>query len=359
VSDGGIAPVVDEVPSSETTYVTIADTNYFLGAVAFVNSFRLTGNTERIVIIDVGLTSAQRELLAIECEVVPPPVSRSGVFVVFLKPAVRLLGIRGTVVLIDSDVIVTRRLTPIAAEAAAGKICVVGMGADEIATRRFPEHWAAVLGIREPIRVENNVGAGLIALDVDLWEEFIQRWLELCDLVPMERGDRPFDLPEEVASLDPFAFPEQDVMNALLSSEVPAGSVLDIGIEASPGPPHNELVRVVDRKRLRCRIGPDEPYLLHYWNHPKPWFPDARPHLAFDAYVDLMARLLTADDVPLRVDKQALPIWLRDDLPGKVVRRGPRFARRSVRRAARLLPDPLEQRVRDLGGAVATKLRLG
>jgi hypothetical protein len=356
---GAIRASLEGRPSSEATYVTIADSSYFVGAVAFVNSFRLTGNRERIVVIDAGLTDEQRALLATECDVCPPPVSKSGVFVVFLKSAVYLMGLRGTVVLIDSDVVITRRMAPISAEAAAGRICVVGIGSDVFANRRFPEEWASVLGIDEPIRAQRNVGAGLIALDIDRWAGFMRRWHELCERVPEERAALPFDLPSETVSVNPFAFPEQDVMNALLSSEVPAGSMLDIGVDASPGPPHNDVVRVVDRSRLRCRIGSDEPFLLHYWDHPKPWFPNARAHLVFDAYVELMARLLTADDVPLRLSPNEVPLWLRDDLKGKLVRRSPRLARRGVRRVASLLPDPLEQRVRDLGGAVASKVRLG
>jgi hypothetical protein len=78
-----------------------------------------------------------------------------------------------------------------------------------------------------------------------------------------------------------------------------------------------------------------------------------------DAYVELMARLLTADDVPLRLAPDDLPVWLRDDLRGRLVRRTPRRIRRAIRGALRALPDPFEQRARDVGGAVAGRLRLG
>ena len=342
---------------SNATYVTIADRRFFLGAVAFVNSLRLTGGRERIIVLDAGLTERQRGILALECEVREPPLSKSGVFVVFFKAATHLLGLTGTIVLIDSDVIVTRPFSPILEQAAAGKICVVGSQANP--NRRFPAQWASALGIEREFRTQGYVGAGLIAFDIDRWTPFMRRWLDLCARVPPERADMPFELPGEVVPANPFAFPEQDVLNALLMSEVPEESILDLGLEASPGPPHNDSVRVIDRTRLKCMIGDEEPFLLHYWNHPKAWLPDARPHLAFDAYVDLMARLLTADDLPLRLARADVPIWLRDDLVGKIVRRAPRRARRAVRSAVSLLPESLERRARDLGGAVASKLRLG
>jgi hypothetical protein len=352
---------VDGAPAAaeNVTYVTIADDSYYLGAVAFLNSLRLTGNDEPVILLDGGLTERQRATLGIVADVRDAPVSASGVFVVFLKPATYLLGLTGTAVLIDSDVIVTHRMTSVIEEARAGRICAVGVRGEELAHRRFPDEWAAALGLREPVRPQRNVGGGLVVLDVERWDAFLRRWYELCERVPQERADLPFDLPAESVLTNPFAFNEQDVLNALLSSEVPPEVLLDIGVDASPGPPHNDLIRVVDRTRLRCLLGDEEPLLLHYWNHPKPWLPNARPHLAFDAYVDLMARLLTADDVPIRLDRDELPIWLRDDLVGKVVRRGPRLARRSVRRAVAVLPDTIEQRARNIGGAVASKLKLG
>jgi hypothetical protein len=339
------------------TYVTIADAKFFLGAVGMVNSLRLTGNGGRVVVLDVGLTPEQRSLLERECEVRRPPIAQEGVFVVFLKPASVLLELTGIVVLIDSDVVVTRDFSPILAEAAAGKICVVGSHANP--GRRFPDEWTRAFGLRTGLRDQGYVGAGLIALDIDRWRPLMQRWLDLCEHVPDDRNELPFELPGEAVPLNPFAFPEQDVLNALLMSEVPAESVLDLGLEASPGPPHNDLVRIVDRTRLRCSMGADEPFLLHYWDHPKAWLPGARRELAFDAYVDLLARVLSAEDAPIRLDAHGLPRWLRDDPLGKLVRRGPRLARRSVRAALTLLPPSRERRARRVGGALATRLRLG
>jgi hypothetical protein len=339
------------------TYVTVADDKFFLGAVGLVNSLRLSGNEDDVVIIDGGLTDAQRALLATACDVRKPPVSKSGVFVVFLKAAAHLLGLRGTVVLIDSDVIVTRRFSPILDQAAAGKICVVGSEANP--TRRFPDEWRKILRLSQAVREQPYMGAGLVVLDIDRWGGFMRRWLELCELVPADRNDLPFELPGEAVPANPFAYNEMDVMNALFMTEVPEDSIVDLGLHVSPGPPDNDAVRIIDRSKMRCLNGSDEPYLLHYWNHPKAWLPDARPHLAFDAYVDLLTRALNAHDAPIHVDAAELPVWLRDDFVGRFVRRAPRRARRTVRGAVSLLPEPVERRARDLGGSVASRIRLG
>jgi hypothetical protein len=272
-----------------------------------------------------------------------------------LKATMHLLDLQGTVVLIDSDVIVTRRLTPIVDDAEAGQIVVV---ADQIPVRRFDE-WSTILGLEGPPREQPNVGGGFIALDLDQWPDLMARWLELCERVPPSRNDLPFDLPLEELHANPFALNEQDVLNAMLSTIVPLDRIKIYPLDVFPGPPHNHALRVVDRAALRCDCDGSDPFLLHYWNHPKPWLEGARPHLCMDAYVELLARVLTAPDVPIRLDPGELPVWLRDDLRGRVVRRGPRQLRRTLRRALSLLPAGLEQRGRDLGGTLADKARIG
>ena len=52
------------VPTPSTTYFTIADSSYFLGAAALVNSLLLTGHEEKIVVVDAGLEQWQQERLA-------------------------------------------------------------------------------------------------------------------------------------------------------------------------------------------------------------------------------------------------------------------------------------------------------
>lgn len=343
-------------PSDQkVTYVTIADAKFFIGLVGLVNSLRLTGNTEPIVVIDVGLTEQQKAILSRECDIRTPPLAKEGVLVVLLKSSMHLLGLTGTVILVDSDVVVTRRMTPIVDDAADGKIVVV---ADQILERHF-EEWGPMLGLDPPPRRQRHVGGGFIALDLDQWPDFMPAWLAGCERVPRERNDLPFDLPHEEFLKNPFALPEQDVFNALLASAVSEQQLKIYELDVFPGPPHNDGLKVVDRTTLRCDYEGHEPFLLHYWNHPKPWMPNARKSLAMDAYVELLARLLTADDVPIRLPPEELPLWLRDDARGRLVRRAPRQLRRSIRGALRRLPAGYEQRARDVGGTIAEKLRLG
>jgi hypothetical protein len=203
------------------------------------------------------------------------------------------------------------------------------------------------------------VGAGFIALDLDQWPDFMPRWLELCERIPKERAELPFELPSEEFHTNPFALNEMDVLNALLGTVPSEAQIKIYELDVFPGPPHNDQLRVLDRLRLRCDYAGHTPFLLHYWNHPKPWLPNARKELSMDAYVDLLARLLTSDDVPIRLQAADVPVWLRDDLTGKFVRRAPRQARRSIRAALSLLPERYEQRARDIGGMVAQKVGLG
>jgi hypothetical protein len=111
----------------------------------------------------------------------------------------------------------------------------------------------------------------------------------------------------------------------------------------------------VDRASLRAVENGRPVSILHYWEHPKPWFPGARRRLTFGAYVELSARLLTADDAPISLPPGLVPLWLRDNFAGKAVRRGPRLARRAVKRLIGVLPEPLERRIRSAAEEIADR----
>ena len=152
------------------TYVTVADEKFFLGAVALVNSLRIAGNPEPIVVIDAGLSPAQRAFLSEACEVRSLPVDRSGALPAFLKPAVFTLGLEGTTVVLDSDMIVTSRLEPILAEAAAGKLCVF---TDIEKDRYFEDEWVTALGLENPIRPRPYINSGFVAFQASRWQDVI------------------------------------------------------------------------------------------------------------------------------------------------------------------------------------------
>src|SRR5205823_2574176 len=64
------APGVRSLPRA---IYAVADRNYFIGAVALLNSLRLVGHDEPLFLIDAGLTPAQRQLLAPHVRLVAAP----------------------------------------------------------------------------------------------------------------------------------------------------------------------------------------------------------------------------------------------------------------------------------------------
>jgi hypothetical protein len=106
---------------SAATFYTIANARYFPGLVALLNSLRLTGHDQELVVLDEGLTAEQRAHLDPVVRLVELPEERLG-HPALAKPYPHLLDPTGVVTLIDSDIIVTRSLAPALADAAAGKI---------------------------------------------------------------------------------------------------------------------------------------------------------------------------------------------------------------------------------------------
>ena len=327
------------------TYVTVADEGFFLGAVALVNSLRLSGNPEPIVVIDAGLTATQRALLSQAAEVRSPAVDRSGALPAFLKPAVGTLGLRGTTVMLDSDMIVTSRLEPILAEAAAGKLCVF---TDIEKDRCFEDEWATALGLADPIRRRPYINTGFVAFQSSGWQDLLDRWWELCARVSGERSQLPHALSDDVSRGHPFAYVDQDVLNAILMAEVDEARVHRLDAQLA-GLIDWDLIRVNDERGLGCSVGPRRTVLLHLTGYPKPWSTRARDRFFgpddryFTAYEELMARLLTGPDLPLPVPSRDVPLWLRRGPVARVARRGPRRGRSAALSALERMPDSLER----------------
>jgi hypothetical protein len=162
----------DEYPGarSAVTFFTISNDKYFPGLVGLLNSLKLMGHNEPVVVGDCGLTAAQRELLAPHCklfelnsQLVRNPTQ--------YKPFPFLLRPQGTIVLIDSDMIVTRSLGPALALAAQGKICVFP----------DPDHdtwwaeWQEIFGLPCAPRKQTYVTAGFLAFSASFWPELLER----------------------------------------------------------------------------------------------------------------------------------------------------------------------------------------
>ena len=95
--------------SPSVTYFTIADSNYFLGAAALINSLELTGNHGSVVVVDAGLEPWQRERLSVAATVISLDAP-AGLIPIYYKSYMGS-SIEGDVlVYIDSDIIVTDSL---------------------------------------------------------------------------------------------------------------------------------------------------------------------------------------------------------------------------------------------------------
>jgi hypothetical protein len=255
---------------------------YFLGAVGMINSLRLQGHDEPIYLLDLGLAAWQRELLATEATIVPgPPDTRPWL----AKTIAPLAHPAETMVLIDTDVIVTRPLDELIERASSGSV----------------------------VAFRDNV------------ERFVPEWGELLDLGPIER--RPYVCSAFVAVGPPIAgvvLPLLDDRQRLVDFEPSffAGNdqdypfvYLDQGL-AVPMP--FEGVRVIDEHRLRCSFEDgSEPYLLHHILPAKPWLvsiPDG-------VYSRLLRRLLCGSDVAVRVPTKQVPLRFRAGPVARVERR--------------------------------------
>jgi hypothetical protein len=291
------------------TFFTVSDERYFLGAVCLVNSLRLTGNDGEIVVLDTGLSEAQRRRLEPHVRLFEAPNEVRGT-PMLLKPFPHLLDPSGTVVIIDSDMIVTRSLDPILAQTRAGKVCLVSDIEDQ-RDRRIPE-WEQAFGLAGPPREgQGYLNAGFIALSTDHHPDLLRRYWQLCKEIPYDRT-----MGAGGAYDQPFWAGDQDALNALLMSEVDAEAI--VALPELEGPSADWLGEVVieDERTLRCSLHGHAPYLLHYWGGPKPWNRQSWMRVQRDAYVALMPRVLFADDVAIPVDPGELPAWMRPGAAG-------------------------------------------
>jgi hypothetical protein len=316
---------------TEVTYYTVSDHRFFAGAVALLNSLRLTGNGGQLVVLDAGLTSRERGLLSGHATVFRPPEWIDG-NPVTMKPYAHLLEPSGIVVLIDSDMIVTGSLEHIQAIARSGKICAYP---DPPLTRgRWFAEWHDVLQLRAPLRREECVNTGLVAFSTDHWPQLLSRWCDVCERVP----------PAEIFGAEtPFNAGDQDALNALLMSEIAREALVLL--------PESEEVfggdaRVEDFETLACASAGRPTKILHYVDRPKPWEQSGWLRLAATDYVRLMRRLLFAADVPLRLDPRDVPMWLRPGFRGELTLRTLGGANRAIVWSGHRVPKRVQERLR-------------
>ena len=140
------------------TFYTCADSRFFIGAVALVNSLRLVGHRGRIVIIDCGLESWQRELLSPHVELVPAPPGQSPLHI---RHEVVLRHPDDVMVLIDADMIAVRSMTDLIQRSHEHDQVIAFT---DLLSSRFDHRWAEILGPDDVLRREPYVNAGLVFL---------------------------------------------------------------------------------------------------------------------------------------------------------------------------------------------------
>jgi hypothetical protein len=315
------------------TYYTVSNHRFFLGTVALLNSLHLTGNEGEVVVIDAGLTQSERDLLSAHATIFTPR-RQIDVHPVVMKTQGYLTQRSGPVVVIDSDMIVTGSLDHVLAHAREGKICVYP-DVPALQGRWFSE-WESTLSLRSPLRRGTYVNSGFVAFSTDHWRHLLERWREVCELIPPnEMWDR----------FSPFYAPDQDALNALLMSEIPREALALLPERENAFGGH---AKVEDLNTLMCTSEGRPTKILHFLDSPKPWEHSGWLRIGATDYVRLMSRLLFATDAPLRLHPDHVPLWLRPSRRGELTLLTLGAANRSLVRAAYKVPESLRDRLRRL-----------
>jgi len=243
-------------------------------------------------LLDCGLTAEQRELLAPEVEIVAAP---SDAPPWLLKTIVPLQRPAGVTVLVDTDMVATRRLTELLERAGEGRVV-----AFRDRQERYFEEWGELIGTGRAER-RGYVSSGLVVLGGDVREHVLGLLDSSRDRVDFERtfwrrNERDY----------PFLYADQDVLNAILATTLEPERIVALENRLAPNPPYRGL-RIADESALRCSYRDGvEPFVVHQYVR-KPWL-----EATYDGvYSRLLRRLLTADDVAIRVPEDEVPTRLR------------------------------------------------
>jgi hypothetical protein len=279
-----------------TAFYSVCDASHFVGAVALLNSLRLTGHDEPILLFDAGLTAEQRDSLAPHVTLLPAP---TGTPTVFLWPLGPLEHPARVAILLDADIIVVGSLTEPIELARAGRL--VGFVNNEPNHDRFFPEWSATLGLG-PLRRRPYLNAGQLFVPESLNRRVLQVWNDGLAKLDVQRTWL-----QKGTLFEPFYFGDQDVLNAIVAAELAPEEVVTLEHRLAPHPPFPGL-RLVDTDALLCRY-PDgvRPFVLHHVLA-KPWLKATQTNV----YSLLLPRLLLAPDVALRLEPDQLPLRLRE-----------------------------------------------
>src|SRR6185503_11716260 len=194
--------------------------------------------------------------------------------------------------LLDADMIVTQPLDDLIKTAAEGKIVAFADAID-----RFVPEWETILGL-PPMQRGTYVNAGFFAFSRSVGLQVLERARDTHRQVQLHGSRLGAGTPA-----DPFYFPDQDAWNAVLFSCVEPGQIAAYPNRLAPFPPFDGVL-TEDLQKLTCRYEDGErPYLLHYISR-KPWLTSTPRSI----YTQLLPRLLLADDLPLRLREEEVPL---------------------------------------------------
>jgi hypothetical protein len=273
-------------------FYAVGDSKHFLGLVALINSLRLVGHDEPIFVTDCGFTEAHRRRLAGQVtlvDVAPPETPH------LAKTVAPLAYPSDVMILIDADIIVTRRLTELIDAARSGKVVAF---ADAVA-HRFEKRWAELLGLSQ-LRRHQYVNGGLVLVPGATGMTLLDQVAAGCTQVDVKLtvvGEGTFHYP--------FYYLDQDVLNGVLAGFPPEQlNILDHAL--APFPPFRG-VHVADEAALRCVYQDGrEPFALHHIQR-KPWLAPTR----WNVYSRLLPRLLLGSDVAIPLRRDEIPLRLR------------------------------------------------
>jgi hypothetical protein len=208
-------------------------------------------------------------------------------------------------VLIDTDIVVTRPLSDLIERANGDR--VVGFENDR---PRFVPGWGGLLDLGEA-RPGPYVTSGLLALGGAAGRETLelvdhrQGRVDATRTVFGERPDPSY----------PFYYLEQDVLNAVLRTRVADDRLDVLPNRLVPNPPFAGVRLRDERAATVAYDGGTAPYALHHFGR-KPWLEPVYHGL----FSRLFARLLLGPDLAIRIPEEMVPLRMRSGVRARVER---------------------------------------
>jgi hypothetical protein len=278
-------------PELERAYYTVANAPYFLGTVALLNSLRRVGEDGALVVVDCGLTEAQRELLRGRATVI---ASQAGLHPVLQKARGPLACPAKVMAFIDADILVTRSLDPIVRDAEAGRVVVFE---DYGNPDRYFAEWSS-LGLGKVPR-RPYVNSGLFAFSWETAKRLLPLFLQMQERVEVSSTFKAGGSPSY-----PLYFADQDLLNALLCARFDECTTR-LDRRLSPFPPFEGVELSLGERTLCTYADGVTPFALHH-TYRKPWLASLQPNL----YSRLFTILMNDPQACLALDPRQLPLRL-------------------------------------------------